>query len=66
MESIINCETKKESIKQAVETLYSTDFIEILPQVKVPYDRDIVSEKILKVLRKEKIPEELKKEFCDL
>jgi len=66
VESIINCETKKESIKQAVETLYSTDFIEILPQVKVPYDRDIVSEKILKVLRKEKIPEELKKEFYDL
>ena len=64
--SVIDCETTKESINKAVETLYSKDFQNILPAVENPYGKGNAAEQIMKVLREVTIPEEPKKEFYDL
>ena len=64
--SVIDCKPTKASIKQAIETLYSEDFRNILPAVQNPYGKGNASEKIMKILREVKIPEQLKKEFYDL
>ena len=64
--SIIDCEPNKASIKQAIDTLYSNDFQNILSLVENPYGNGQVTEKILKVLRDSLLPEEPKKEFYNL
>ncbi len=64
--SVIDCNPTKESIKNAVETLYSDDFQMILPSVENPYGKGNTIEKILKVLTNAEIPNEPKKEFHDL
>jgi len=64
--SIIDCEPTKTSIKQAVKTLYTKDFQNILSIVKNPYGEGNAIEKIARVLRDSIIPEELKKEFYEL
>ena len=65
-ESVIDCKPTKESIKRAIETLFSENFQKMLPLVKNPYGEGNATEKILEVLREAKLPEELKKEFYDL
>jgi len=65
-ESVIDCKPTKESIKRAIDTLFSENFQKILPLVKNPYGEGNATEKILEVLREAKLPEELKKEFYDL
>ena len=65
-DSVIDCKPTKASIKQAIETLYSEDFRNILPAVQNPYGKGNASDKIMKILREVKIPEQLKKEFYDL
>ena len=65
-DSVIDCNPTKASIKQAIETLYSEDFRNILPAVQNPYGKGNASDKIMKILREVKIPEQLKKEFYDL
>jgi GDP/UDP-N,N'-diacetylbacillosamine 2-epimerase (hydrolysing) len=65
-ESVIDCKPTKESIKRAIDTLFSENFQKILPLVKNPYGEGNATEKILEVLRDAKFPEELKKEFYDL
>jgi GDP/UDP-N,N'-diacetylbacillosamine 2-epimerase (hydrolysing) len=64
--SVIDCNPTKESIKKAIETLYSEDFQMILPSVENPYGKGNAIEKIMKVLLKVGIPSEPKKEFYDL
>ena len=65
-DSVIDCKPTKASIKQAIETLYSEDFRNILPAVQNPYGKGNASDKIMEILREVKIPKQLKKEFYDL
>ena len=65
-DSVIDCEPTNESISQAVKTLYSKDFLNILPATKNPYGGGNSSEKIYEVLSKTSISEETKKEFYNL
>tara|TARA_B100000315_G_scaffold260430_1_gene321745 strand:+ start:7310 stop:8470 length:1161 start_codon:yes stop_codon:yes gene_type:complete len=64
--SVIDCKPTKESIKQAIETLYSKDFQNVLPFVGDPYGEGNATEKIMEVLQDTKLPEDLKKEFYNL
>ena len=64
--SVIDCEPTEESIKKAVETLYSKEFQNVLSAVENPYGEGNATEKIMKVLRNSKVPKEPKKEFYDL
>jgi GDP/UDP-N,N'-diacetylbacillosamine 2-epimerase (hydrolysing) len=64
--SIIDCEPRKASIKQSIDTLYSNDFQNILPLVENPYGNGEATEKIMEFLRDTILPEELKKEFYNL
>jgi len=61
--SVIDCEPTRLSIKQALETLYSSEFQNNLHSVKNPYGDGDASELILKVLINKEIPKETKKEF---
>ena len=64
--SVIDCEPTKESIQNAVDTLYSEDFQKMLQSVVNPYGEGNSTEKIMDVLKNKPIPEETKKEFYDL
>jgi len=63
--SIIDCEPTKESIKKALDTLYSKDFQKKLSFVKNHYGEGNSAERILEVLRDSILPNELKKTFFD-
>ena len=64
--NVINCEPTKESIQNAVDTLYSENFQKMLQSVVNPYGEGDSTEKIMDVLKNKPIPEETKKEFYDL
>ena len=64
--SVIDCEPTAKSIMEAIETLYSQDFQNILPSINNPYDKGNATESIIEVLKNKKIPKEIKKEFFDL
>jgi GDP/UDP-N,N'-diacetylbacillosamine 2-epimerase (hydrolysing) len=63
--SIIDCEPTKESIKKALDTLYSKNFQKKLSLVNNQYGEGNAVEKILDVLRDAILPNELKKTFFD-
>jgi len=65
-ESIIDCEPTIGSINQAIKTIYSKDFKNILSTVNNPYGEGNATEKIIKILRDTIIPKGIKKEFYDL
>ena len=65
-DSVIDVNPDKESIKDAINKLYSDDFQEKLKLVKNPYGEGQASKKILEVLKNESLPKELKKDFFDL
>ena len=64
--SVINCEPTKESIQNAVDTLYSENFQKMLQSVVNPYGEGGSTEKIMDILKNEPLPEETKKGFYDL
>ena len=64
--NVINCEPTKESIQNAVDTLYSENFQKMLQSVVNPYGEGDSTEKIMDLLKNKPIPEETKKEFYDL
>ena len=64
--SVIDCDPKIESIKNAIDMLYSEDFKKILPSVVNPYGEGGATEKILDILNNEPLPKELKKKFYDI
>ena len=64
--SVIDCKPTKKSIQNAVDELYSEEFQKMLPSVNNPYGEGNATQKIIDVLKKLSIPEELKKEFYDL
>ena len=64
--SIIDCEPTKLSIKEAVNTLFSKDFQNILPSTINPNGEGNAVEKIMEVLHSTSLPKDQKKEFYDL
>ncbi len=64
--SIIDCEPTTDSIKNAIETLYSEDFQRMLLTVVNPMGEGDATEKIMAIIKNDSIPKELKKEFYDL
>jgi len=65
-ESVIDCNPDQRSITTAIKKLYSSRFQNKLKTVSNPYGKGKATEKIMKILKKTKIPDELKKEFYDL
>ena len=65
-DSIIDCNPNQKSIANALKKLYSKEFQNKIMTVKNPYGNGSASEKIIKILKTNKIPEHLKKEFYDL
>ena len=64
--SVINCESTRESIKTALERLYSADFQASLSQVCNPYGEGGASEKIIATVKYIALDDVLKKHFFDL
>jgi len=64
--SIIECESKKEKISEAIEKLYSEDFKNILKAVQSPYKKEGTSDRIVEVLKTYNLSNILKKAFYDL
>lgn len=64
--SVIDCEPEQDSIRKALERLYSPEFQTILPTVKNPYGMGGASEKILTILKCTSFNDILKKTFFDL
>lgn len=65
-DSIIDCEPNKRSIKNAINKLYSEKFQLALSSVKNPYEGINPVREIIKILKSDLLPKELKKEFYDL
>ena len=64
--SVINCEPDQESIADAIDTLYSSNFQVGLSQVRNPYGEGGASEKVVNTLKIINIKNILKKVFHDL
>ena len=65
-ESVIDSNPDQKSITNTINKLYSKEFQHKLKTVSNPYGKGKATEKIMKILKKTKIPDELKKEFYDL
>ena len=64
--SVIDCKPTLESINEAIKTLYSQDFQNMLPFVQNPYGDFNALDQIMNHLETGTIPKELKKKFHDL
>ena len=64
--SIIDCSPNSRGIKQAFIKIYSRKFQEQLKKVKNPYGNKCASKQIIKVIKKIKLNNILKKKFYDL
>ena len=65
-DSVIDCLPNKESINNAIKKLYSKSFQKKLTFVKNPYGDGDATEKIMKILTNEPMPNDIKKVFYDL
>jgi GDP/UDP-N,N'-diacetylbacillosamine 2-epimerase (hydrolysing) len=65
-DSVIDCEPKKESIKQAFGKLYLKEFQEKLKTVQNPYGEGCASQKIIEEIKKTDLMAMLKKSFYNL
>jgi len=64
--SVISCLSKKESISQSLNNLYSKDFQDILKNTKNPYGSGGASKKILNIVKHTDLDGILKKSFYNL
>ena len=64
--SVIDCEPDKISITLAFKKLFSNDFQSKLKKVKNPYGSGRASNRIIEILKNEKLPKEIKKKFHNL
>ena len=64
--SVIDCEPNKLSIKNAINILFSKQFRVDLKSVSSPFGNGNATKKIFEVLKNNKLPEEIKKEFYNL
>jgi GDP/UDP-N,N'-diacetylbacillosamine 2-epimerase (hydrolysing) len=65
-ESVINCESTRQSIGAAIRTLYSADFQRVLLRARNPYGEGGASERVVAVLRDCRLDGLAKKPFFDL
>ena len=65
-ESVIDSNPDQKSITNTINKLYSKEFQHKLKTVSNPYGKGEATEKIMKILKKKIIPDQLKKEFYDL
>ena len=65
-DSVIDCESNKESILTAIRKLYSKEFQEKLKDVENPYGEGGATEKIKKIIKEIELVDILKKSFYDL
>jgi GDP/UDP-N,N'-diacetylbacillosamine 2-epimerase (hydrolysing) len=65
-ESVIDCQPNRDSIKRAINTIYSHEFQAILSNVKNHYGDGNAIEKILSALKNTPLPLELKKDFYNI
>jgi hypothetical protein len=63
--SIIDCKPKTSEILKAIKRLYSSEFKNMLKNSRNPYANGLVSNKIINILNKTKIPNNLKKIFYE-
>jgi GDP/UDP-N,N'-diacetylbacillosamine 2-epimerase (hydrolysing) len=64
--SVVDCIPNKKFIKRAIKKTYSSKFKSILTDVKNPYGDGYASKKIIKILKKVKLQNILKKIFFDI
>ena len=62
-ESIIDCDPNTKLIERSIQQLYDPEFKNILKRVKSLYGDGTACKKIATVLRKERLPQDLKKVF---
>ena len=63
--SVIDCLPRRDSILEALNTLYSEDFRQRLAQTENPYGDGDAAEKIIKILETVRLPDEPKKAFYE-
>lgn len=61
--SVVDCPPRKKDIKRSFEIIYSKPFQKILKTVHNPYDYGVSSKKIVKILKKTKLQNIIKKSF---
>ena len=61
--SVIDCPPRKKDIKRSFEIIYSKPFQKLLKTVYNPYDKGLSSKKIVKILKKTKLQNIIKKSF---
>jgi len=65
-ESVIDCDSTKQGIKQALQILYSKPFQEKLKTVRNPHGSGAVARKIVDIIRQHNFNNVLKKEFYNI
>ncbi len=64
--SVIDCDLKRDSIRDSIKILYEKNFQQQIKNSKNPYGEGNASDKIVRLLSKEPIPKNIKKDFYDL
>jgi len=65
-ESVIHCEPDRELINRSIESVYSESFQNKLQHVQNPYEADMTSKSIVKIIKEYPLKDILKKKFFDL
>lgn len=65
-DSVIDCNSKKDEILEAINKVYSPQFQNILENVTNPYGDGIISQKIIKIIKETNLKDILKKSFYDI
>ena len=65
-DSVIDCAPDRQSIAEALRTLYSPEFQSTLPTVRNPYGEGGASEKVVRILQEYPLDQLLKKSFYDI
>ena len=65
-DSVIDCQPETENIRSAIQMLYSEEFQHDLPQVKNPYGKGGVAQKIVAILEEISLEGVIKKSFFDI
>ena len=65
-QSVIDCDLKKESIRDSINMLYDKNFQKQIRNSRNPYGEGDASDKIVRFLSNEPVPKNIKKDFYDL
>ena len=65
-DSVINCDSSENGIKEAIVKIYSSSFQNILSTVENPYGKGGASDKIVDYLKDFSLTDLIKKKFYDL